>query len=220
MNENIFEAKPDLPSKKKSKLLIVKDFYSHYRVFLFSFLFTLVAALVSWSLYLDSKKNKEILLSEKYIQSKIYLEENNKQKAKNLLKEIIYENNLTYSTLSFFLVINQDLADNKEELTILFEHLLKKNKFSNEEKNLLIYKKAIFDANYIDESDLIDSLKPILNSDSMWKPHSLILLGDYFVSKNEKIKAKEFYQKVFTINNLPNDLYKHASLQLSIIDND
>jgi predicted negative regulator of RcsB-dependent stress response len=220
MNENIYEAKPELPQTKKPKLQLLKEFCVRYKIFIFSFLFVLFAIFVFFILYLENQKKREILLSEKYIQSKIYLEANNKDSAKNTLKEIIYENNLTYSTLSFFLILNQDLIKDKQELRLLFEHLLKENNFSKEEKNLLIYKKAIFDANFVNEAELLDSLKSLLNSDSMWKPHCLILLGDYFVSKNENNKAKEFYQKVFTINNLPNDLYEHVSLQLSIIAND
>ena len=34
--------------------------------------------------------------------------------------------------------------------------------------------------------ELIEILKPIINSDSIWKSHSLLLLGDYFLSKDEK----------------------------------
>ena len=220
MNENIYEAKPELPQAKKSKIQLFKEFYIHYKIFVFSFLFIVFVILISYIFYTENQKKKKILLSEKYVQSKIYLEANNKESAKNALKEIIYENNLTYSTLSFFLILNQDLIKDKQELKLLFDHLLKENNFSKEEKNLLIYKKAIFDANFVNEAELLDSLKSLLNSDSMWKPHCLILLGDYFVSKNENAKAKEFYQKVFTINDLPNDLYKQVSLQLSIIAND
>ena len=40
------------------------------------------------------------------------------------------------------------------------------------------------------------------------------------MSKEEYIKAIEFYQEIFTINNLDKDLYNHARSQLAIISNE
>jgi len=45
-------------------------------------------------------------------------------------------------------------------------------------------------------------------------------MGDYLVSKNQKIKAKEFYLEVLSIKNLEKNLYNHASSQLTLITND
>jgi tetratricopeptide (TPR) repeat protein len=116
--------------------------------------------------------------------------------------------------------MNQNLINDYKELSDLFNHLLGNNKFSKEVKNLLIYKKALLDSNYVSESELLESMKPILNTETIWKPHALLLLGDYFVSKKEYIKAIEFYQKIFTIKNLHNDLYNHARFQLTLITNE
>ena len=55
--------------------------------------------------YLGNKENKKILLSENYIQAKIYLANGNKEEAISLLKKVIFSNDATYSTLSFFLSI-------------------------------------------------------------------------------------------------------------------
>jgi len=60
----------------------------------------------------------------------------------------------------------------------------------------------------------------LLDKETFWKPHGLLLLGDYFASKGEYIKAVEFYQEIFTINNLHNDLYNYAQSQLTIILNE
>ena len=54
----------------------------------------------------------------------------------------------------------------------------------------------------------------------MWKPHALLLLGDYFMSKKENIKAIEFYQKIFSIPNLQKNLYDRAKSQLDLISNE
>ena len=116
--------------------------------------------------------------------------------------------------------MNQNLITDIKELSVLFAHLLANNKFSKDVKNLLIYKKALINSNFVKESELLESIKPLLNSETSWKPHGLLLLGDYFVSKGEHIKAIEFYQKIFTIKNLHIDLYKHAQSQLEIISNE
>ena len=215
MTENLFEAQYDLT--KKSKL---KKFYESYKIFIFSFIAILVIFYGSFSFYLVNKEKEKILLSENYLQAKIYLEEGDKNKAMNLLKEVIFANDPTYSSLSLFLIMNQNLITDYKELSNLFDHLLENNKFSREVRNLLIYKKALLNSNFVDESELLESIRPLLNTETLWKPHGLLLLGDYFVSKGEYIKAKEFYQKIFTIKNLQKDFYYYASSQLALIANE
>ena len=215
MTENLFEAQYDLT--KKSKL---KRFYESNKIIIFSLIFILVILYGSFSFYLVNKEKKKILLSENYIQAKIYLEEGDKNKAINLLKEEIFANDPTYSSLSLFLAMNQNLITDYKELSDMFDHLLENNKFSKEVRNLLIYKKALLNSNFANESELLESIRPLLNTETLWKPHGLILLGDYFVSKGEHMKAKEFYQKIFTIKNLQKDFYLHASLQLAMISNE
>ena len=215
MTENFIEAQYDVT--KKSKL---KKFYEKNKIFIFSFIFVLIFAFGSFSFYLENKEKKRILLSENYLQAKIYLEDGNKNKAIDILKEVIFANDPTYSTLCLFLIMNKNLITDYKELSALFNHLLEKNKFSKEERNLLIYKKTLLHSNFVDESEMLKSINPLLNTETFWKPHALLLLGDYFVSKGEYIKAIEFYQKIFIINNLHNDLYNHARSQLSIISNE
>jgi len=215
MNENLFEAKYDIT--KKSKL---KRFYESYKILIFSSIFILVIFIGSFNFYLANKEKKKILLSENYVQAKIYLENGNKNKAISILKKVIFANDSTYSTLCFFLILNQNLVTDYKELSILFDYLLDNNKFEEEVKNLLIYKKAIFDSNFVEESELLKELKPLLNAESLWKPHALLLLGDYFLSKKEYLKAKEFYMQILTIKNLQKNFYDQAVSQLAFISNE
>ena len=215
MAENLFETQYDLT--KKSKL---QKFYDSYKIVIFSFIFVLVILYGSFGYYLKSKENKKILLSENYLQAKIYLEGGDKNKAINLIKEVIFANDPTYSSLSLFLLMNQNLITDYKETSDLFDHLLKNNKFSKEVRNLLVYKKALLNSNFMDESKLLESVRPLLDTKTLWHPHGLILLGDYFVSKGEYIKARKFYQKIFAIKNLEKDFYYHASSQLALIVNE
>ena len=212
MAENFFKAQYDVTKKSK-----IKKFYESNKILIFSSILILIISFGSLSFYLESKESKKILLSENYVQAKFYLENGNKSEALNTLKKVIFANDSTYSTLSFFLILNQNLISDYKEISILYDHLLENNKFEKELRNLLIYKKALFISNSIIESELLETIKPLLNTDTLWKPHALLLLGDYFMSKGENIKAIEFYQQILSINNLHKDLYNQAKSQLVII---
>ena len=212
MAENFFQTQYDTTTRSR-----IKKFYESNKIFIFSSILILIILIVSSSLYLESKERKKILLSENYIQAKFYLDNGNKNEALNTLKEVIFANDPVYSTLSLFLILNHNLIVDYKEISLLFDHLLENNKFEKELRNLLIYKKALFNSNFVAESELLETIKPLLNTDTLWKAHGLKLLGDYFMSKGENIKAIEFYQQILSINNLHKDLYNQAKSQLVII---
>ena len=215
MAENLFEAQYDLTKKSR-----IKKFYESNKIFIFSFILILIILFGSLIFYFENQEKKNILLSENYIQAKIYLENGNKNEALNTLKKVIFANDSTYSTLSFFLILNQNLISDYKEISALYDHLLKNNNFEKELRNLLIYKKSLFSSNSVSETELLETIKPLLNTDTLWKPHALLLLGDYFMSKGENIKAREFYQQILSMNNLHKDLYDQAKSQLVIINHE
>ena len=215
MAENIFEAQYDLTKKSR-----IKKFYESNKIFIFSLILILIILFGSLIFYLENQEKKKILLSENYIQAKIYLENGNNNEALNTLKKVIFANDSTYSTLSFFLILNQNLISDYKEISALYDHLLENNNFEKELRNLLIYKKSLFSSNFVSETELLETMKPLLNTDTLWKPHALLLLGDYFMSKGENIKSREFYQKILSMNNLHKDLYDQAKSQLAIINHE
>ena len=215
MNEDLIEARYDIT--KKSKL---RRFYESNKILIFSSIFVLAIILISFGVYFENKEKNKILLSENYVQAKIYFDNGNKDKAISLLKKVIFANDPTYSTLSFFLILNQNLVSDHEELSTLFDHLLNNNKFEKEVINLLIYKKALFNSNFISESKLLGDIQPLLNTETLWKPHALLLMGDYFAAKKEYIKAKEFYTQILSINNLQKDFYDQVIAKIIFITND
>jgi len=215
MNENLFETQYDVT--KKSKL---KKFYEVNKILIFSVILILIIAIASVSFYSETKEKKKILLSDNYLAAKIYLENGDRNKVKNILKTIIFANDSTYSTLSLFLILNENLIVDQGELSNLFDHVLENNKFEKEVKNLIIFKKALFQSNFVSELELLDAVKPLINTETVWKPHALLLLGDYFASKKEYLKAKEFYVQILSLKNLHNELYNHARSQLIFITND
>lgn len=215
MNENLFETQYDVT--KKSKL---KKFYEVNKILIFSVILILIITIASVIFYSETKEKKKILLSDNYLAAKVYLENGDRNKVKNILKTIIFANDSTYSTLSLFLILNENLIVDQGELSNLFDHVLENNKFEKEVKNLIIFKKALFQSNFVSELELLDAVKPLINTETVWKPHALLLLGDYFASKKEYLKAKEFYVQILSLKNLHKELYNHARSQLIFITND
>ena len=81
-------------------------------------------------------------------------------------------------------------------------------------KNLVIYKKALINADFQSENIMIEILKPVINSESFWKPHSLLLLGDYFLFKGERQKAKDFYSQILTSQKTNENIFNQAQQRI------
>ena len=138
-----------------------------------------------------------------------------------LLKDIVFSNDQVYSTLSLFIILDEKLIEDYNEVYKLFNHLLENNDFDTEIKNLMLYKKALYSSNYVDEFKFLEETKIILNSEeSVWKGHTMLLIGDFYFSKKEYIKAKDFYEKVFSLKNIQNDIINQAKSQLLFIANE
>ena len=215
MNENLFEAQYDVTKKSR-----IKKFYESNKNLIFSFILILIISLASITYYYNSQEKKKILLSEKFVRAKIYLENDRRSEATDLLKSVINANDSTYSTLSLFLLINQNLITDYDEISILFNQLFENNSFKDEIKDLLIYKKTLLDLNHLNESEILEQIKPLFNKDSIWQSQALLLMGDYYFSNKEYLKAKEFYIKIFSIKNLQKDIYDRAKFQLESINNE
>ena len=107
------------------------------------------------------------------------------------------------------------MIDNKDEINNLFDILINKTSLETEIKNLIIYKKALYNADFSTESELLDILNSLINSESVWKSHALYLLAEYFYSKNEKQKSKEFFNQIISIENANQDIVKEAQKRLN-----
>ena len=175
-------------------------------------LILIIIAVFSYDKYLIGK-NKEI--SDKFNSITIDYSENTKQKTTNGLIEIVNKRDPTYSPLSLYFIIDNNLDNDPDRINSLFDILINDTSLESEIKNLIIYKKALYNADNAKESDLLNILNPLINSNSVWKAHSLYLMAEYFYSKNQKEKAKEFFNKIITLENLNQDLRLQAEKRLN-----
>ena len=182
--------------------------------------FWFLSIIISVSFYISNKEKKKIYFSDKYVEAKIYLDNNENKKATEILRNIILEDENTYAALSLFLILEENLINDEKELLRLFNLMLKDKKFEDEIKNLIIFKKAIYESNFVSESELLETLKPLIISGTIWKPHALLLLGDYFGYKKENLKAQQFYLQILSTKNLQKEFYDMANLRLSLISDE
>ena len=131
------------------------------------------------------------------------------------MKEVIEDKNSTYSPLALYYLIDENLIKDKNEINYLFDVLINKTSLDYEIKNLIIYKKALFNADTTNENELLNILNPIINSKSIWKSHGLYLLAEYFYSKNEKQKSKEFFNQILNTKNANTDIIKETQKRLN-----
>jgi len=167
---------------------------------------------------LDLKEKKRIEISDQFIDASIKYDPDNKDISLNIFKNIIQKNDSTYSPLALFFVIDNKLLNSTEEINSLIDNVIKNSKLENEIKNLIIYKKALINSELLNEKNLIEILNPIIHSESIWRPHALLLLGDYFLSKGEKNKAQEFFSKILLIGNSDENILFQAQTRLRNVD--
>ena len=152
------------------------------------------------------KKKEKVNLANKFNLTIINFKTENSEKTIEDLINIIKENDNTYSPLALYFLIDNNLVNEQEEINFLFDELINKTNLEEEIKNLNIYKKALFNSNFVSENELLQILNPIINSESIWKSHSLYLVAEYFYTKGEKQKAKEFFNKILALPKANNEI--------------
>ena len=193
----------------------IKNFFINYKKLLVSTILIIIVLLMSYFAFTEYKEKKKIKISNQYNITITEYSDQNKERTKNSLIDLIYKKDSTYSPLSLYFLIDKALVKDQSKINELFDVIIEDVALEKEIKNLVIYKKALYNADNSDENQLIEILKPILNSKSIWKAHSLYLMAEYFYSKDEKQKSKEFFNKILTLENANQDLKVEAQKRLN-----
>ena len=131
------------------------------------------------------------------------------------MKEIINEKDPTYSPLALYFLIDENIQISNEETNKFFDVIIDEIKLEKEIKNLVIYKKGLFNSDFTDENSLITILNPLINSKSIWTSHALYLIAEYFYFKNEKQKSKEFYERIISLDNADGNILNNTQKKLN-----
>ena len=188
----------------------IKNFLIHNKKRILIFLGLIVFLLLLFFGYGEIKENNKIKISDRYNSLTIQYNEQNQQTTLNGLEELVLEKDSTYSPLALYFIIDRKLTQDNEKINTYFDVLINDTSLDKEILNLIIYKKALYNADTISEIDLLNILKPITNSESVWKSHALYLIAEYFFSKDQKEKSKEFFQQITELENSNLDIKNQA----------
>ena len=187
--------------KNKSKIILI----------LLAIIIVLVAA-YSFDKY---KTNQKIEISNKFNSTTLMHSDKNKESTIKNLVEIINKKDPTYSPLSLYFILDKKLISDRAKINEYFDLLIENTPLDKEINNLVIYKKALFNADQAQESDLLNILNPLINSESVWRSHALYLMAEFFYSKDQKQKSKEFFNQIISLENPNSDIKLQAEKRLN-----
>ena len=179
----------------------IRNFFINNKKKLIITVSIILVIIIGYLSFENSKEKNKIKLANQYNLALIDLNPENKQKTIDEMVNVVKSNDATYSPLALYHLLDNNLLENNDEINILFNELIENTKLDNEIKNLIIYKKALFNSDFVSENELLKILNPVINSESIWKSHALYLLAEFFYSKNEKQKAKEFFNQILVLPN-------------------
>lgn len=148
----------------KTKLILI---FKKNKIKIFIIILIIFISLFSYIFIKESAKKKNISISEKYIAAGIFLSEGENEKAKKYLEEIISKGNGIYALLALNSILEKNLIEDKKEIINIFDKL-ENQKLSNEQLDLILFKKGLYLLKNNDKSG-----KEIINS---------------LIKKNSKIK--------------------------------
>ena len=109
---------------------------SNSKIFIYSLSIIFISLLIFFW-YLNNKENNKIVISDNYIQAQSLLKNEKKNDAKEILLDIIEKNNSPYSSLALFLLIENNLIENKSEVLGYFDKVIDNTNLEKEDLNLI-----------------------------------------------------------------------------------
>ena len=192
----------------------IKNFFVNNKKTIILFISAIILIIFGFFAYGDFKDKKRIRISEKYNSVTTSFIAGDNTNIKKKLIEIINEKDSAYSPLALYFIIDNEINATSEEINKYFDVLINEVKLDEEIKNLIIYKKGLFNSDFETENNLLNILNPLINSESVWKSHALYLMAEYFYSKGQKQKAKEFYDKIVSLENSNENIKLEAQKRL------
>ena len=193
----------------------IKNFFINNKKKLILTVSTILIIIIGYLSFEKSKERTKIKLANQYNLALIDLNPDNKKKKIKEMVNVVKSNDATYSPLALYHLLDNNLLEDNDEINILFNELIEKTNLENEIKNLIIYKKALFNSDLVSENELLQMLNPIINSESIWKSHALYLLAEFFYSKDEKQKAKEFFNQILVLSNASSTIKLESQKRLN-----
>ena len=192
----------------------IKNFFINKKKTLIATVIFFLLILFGFFFYQEYEEGHREWLANKYNVTIIEYEAGDRSKVLNSMKVIIEDKDKTYSPLAFYYLLDNDLITSKEEINNYFDILINEIGLDNENKNLTIFKKGLFNSEFANENELLNILNPVIKSDSIWKPHALYLMAEYYFAKKEKQKSKEFLELLVSLEDISTKIKLEAQKRL------
>ena len=193
----------------------IKNFFIKNKNKLILTIIIISVSLIGYFSLGEYKNKQKIKMSDDFNSIIIGYSENNKEQTAQDLIKLINKKDSTYSPLSLYFIIDNKLVDEKNRINELFNIIIDETSLDDEIRNLNIYKKALYNADNSNEVELLNILNPIIRSESIWKSHALYLMAEYFYSKNEMQKSKEFFNQIIKLNKANQEIKLEAQKRLN-----
>ena len=186
---------------QNTRVSLVKDFFKKNSKKIIISLSIIFIALLIFFVFDELKKRKKEKLAQLYNGIIFNTNQYDQNDIKNKMIKIVNEKVDTYSALALYYLIDNKLVDDQNKISEYFDQVISISD-DKELKNLIIFKKALYFSDKYTEIKLLEILNPLINSDSIWKQHGLLLMGDFYYQKKEFNKSKEFFEKITELSNI------------------
>ena len=195
MNQIFKEIEDDL---KQDRFI---NFFKKYKfiiiIFLFLFFLTIVFV-ASKNIIFENRAKK---YTQEYVVILSLINDKKIDDAKKRL-EILKDSKINlYKVLAISKLLELSKENKNEQISIL-DYAIKSNIEKND-KDLFKIKKALLAFDNLDEQQFLNLLNPGDFKNSPWRVLSLEILGDFYISKGQKIKAKDIYDQAIKIQDIP-----------------
>jgi len=172
----------------------VFNFLKKNKIFFITLLTATLIGIFAFLVYKNMQIKNNIKIAQQYTQASILFNQKKIKESEILLEAIIEKNHKFYSPLALYLLIESNIENDTSKIINYFDIVLKNKSIDKENLNLIKIKKAIYLFDSQNEKLIIETLNPIINSNSVWRKIAIDLISDYFLSLGQKVKAEEYIQ--------------------------
>ena len=198
---------------KNTRHQLIINFFKNNLKKIVVLILTLLLILIFFFGFQEFKNRKKIKLSEKYNNIAFSKNLSNTKLIKDEMIEIINAKDHTYSTLALYYILDNELIDDQNKINELFDKIISINK--NDNKYLIIYKKALYNSDKLSDNEILSILQPVINSESIWKQHALLLMADIYFQKKQLNKSREFLNKILTLETSKTNVKQEVKKRLN-----
>ena len=174
----------------------VNNFFSRYKKYLITLLILLITIPSFYHVYKNYERNQSEKIIENYSQAMMLLKNENLDESSTIFTKLLEETDefIIVSSLNQLVEINIKKKEPEKNI-ILIDSILNSKKLSKLNVELLKIKKALLIFDKADEKTMLDLLN---KNDKQNKFYSISMqiLNDFYISKNEVLKANEIQKLV------------------------